>query len=34
MKNGAVCYDVEFEKQGKNTRLKISDDGRILDDNR
>jgi len=34
MKNGAVCYDVEFEKQGKNTRLKISDDGRILDGNR
>ena len=29
-----VRYDVEFEKQGKNTRLKISDDGRILDDNR
>jgi len=34
VKNGVVRYDVEFEKQGKNTRLKISDDGRILDDNR
>jgi uncharacterized membrane protein YkoI len=33
-KAGATRYDVEFEKAGKNTRLKIGEDGGILEDNR
>ena len=32
--NGVVQYDVEFEKDGKNTRLTIREDGTILKDNR
>jgi len=33
MRNGQTRYDVEFEKQGKNHRLTIGDDGTILKDN-
>ena len=34
VKDGAVKYDVEFERDGKNTRLKIGQDGGLLEDNR
>jgi uncharacterized membrane protein YkoI len=33
-KNGQSVYAVEFEKEGKNTRLTIAEDGRVLEDNR
>ena len=33
-KDGTVCYAVEFEKAGRNTRLKIAPDGTILEDSR
>ena len=33
-KNGQNAYAVEFEKDGKNTRLTIAEDGRVLEDNR
>jgi len=33
-RNGRVQYDVEFEKEGKNLRLTIADDGTVLKDNR
>jgi uncharacterized membrane protein YkoI len=32
--DGRVQYDVEFEKDGKNTRLTIGEDGTIVKDNR
>src|SRR6185503_13778373 len=33
-RNGRVQYDVEFEKEGKNLRLTVADDGTVLKDNR
>ena len=33
-RNGRVQYDVEFEKEGKNLRMTIADDGSIVKDNR
>ena len=33
-RNGRAQYDVEFEKEGKNVRLTIADDGTIVKDNR
>lgn len=33
-RNGRVQYDVEFEKEGKNLRMTIADDGTIVKDNR
>ncbi len=33
-KNGTTWYAVEFEKTGRNTRLKIGQDGSILEDSR
>jgi uncharacterized membrane protein YkoI len=33
-RNGRVQYDVEYEKEGKNLRLTIADDGTIVKDNR
>jgi uncharacterized membrane protein YkoI len=32
--DGRVQYDVEFERDGRNTRLTFGEDGRILKDNR
>jgi len=34
VKDGSVNYAVEFERDGKNTRLKIGQDGGLLEDNR
>ncbi len=34
VKDGSVNYAVEFERDGKNTRLKIGQDGSVLEDNR
>jgi uncharacterized membrane protein YkoI len=34
MRNGRTRYDVEFEKEGKNVRMTIGDDGTVLKDNR
>jgi len=34
VKDGTVRYAVEFEQAGKNTRLKIGQDGNLLEDNR
>jgi uncharacterized membrane protein YkoI len=34
VKDGTVNYDVEFERDGKNTRLKIGQNGGLLEDNR
>ena len=33
-KNGTTYYAVEFEKPGRNTRLKVSEDGTIMEDSR
>jgi len=33
-RNGRVQYDVEFEKEGKNLRLIVAEDGTILKENR
>jgi len=34
MRNGRAQYDVEYEKEGKNLRLTVGEDGAILKDNR
>ena len=34
VRNGRTQYDVEFEKEGKNLRLTVGDDGTILKDNK
>jgi uncharacterized membrane protein YkoI len=34
IRNGRTVYNVEFEKEGKNTKLQIGEDGTILKDNR
>jgi uncharacterized membrane protein YkoI len=34
IRDGRVQYDVEYEKEGKNLRLTIADDGSIVKDNR
>jgi len=33
-RNGRVQYDVEYEKEGKNLRLTVNEDGTVLKDNR
>ncbi len=33
-RNGRVQYDVEFEKEGKNLRMTVGDDGTLLKENR
>ena len=34
LRNGRTKYDVEYEKEGKNLRLTIGEDGTVLKDNR
>lgn len=34
VRDGSVNYDVEFDRDGKNTRLKIGQNGGLLEDNR
>jgi len=34
LRNGRTQYDVEFEKDGKNLRLTIGEDGTVVKDNR
>lgn len=34
IKNGKTVYDVEFQKEGLNTRMEIAEDGTVLKDNR
>jgi len=34
LRNGRTQYDVEFEKEGKNLRMSIGEDGSVLKDNR
>jgi uncharacterized membrane protein YkoI len=34
MRNGHAEYDAEFEKQGKNVRITVAEDGKIVKDNR
>ena len=33
-KNGRMIYTVEFQKEGRNTKLQIAEDGTVLKDNR
>jgi hypothetical protein len=33
-RNGRIQYDVEYEKDGKNLRLTVGEDGTVLKDNR
>jgi uncharacterized membrane protein YkoI len=34
MRDGRTQYDIEFEKEGKNVRMTVNEDGTILKDNR
>jgi len=34
LRNGRMQYDVEFEKDGKNLRMTVGEDGTVLKDNR